>query len=251
MKIAILPLLCLPLISGVAAEVRTLFDKSFPGGFRIVELVGEESLAVARLQAYLADAKLDPPLLLHVTAADSMVSLGVLSGGKGSTEKDYAAWDHMHFARQGHEQIRALELLAIGNDAVVRIAERGKVSKVVLRGKDPTLLTVGSRHCELLTVRAYQLPHTSPSPTHVALTVWTDALPTATEALAITRELQARLHASWIQVDMRPDNWFIDDQFYPVWFPFHPANPPGSLAEYKSHGQRTCFGDPREVHCPR
>jgi hypothetical protein len=246
----------------VAAAWLTRADVIKPGivwdlqddGFRSVALVGEEVFGVDAGRKLYAKYEASAPKALVISVYPT-VEEGSLLAGKGHTDVTFDDWERMYYARHGHESLRAMQLIAIGKNAVLKIADHGHVSRVILRGDDPTIVDAGGRRCQILTLSFHHLPRPiradGQNPTIVNLDVQVDSVPDDSQAKAITRALWEKLGRVTVDVSMRADNWFIEDQSFPAWYPFAKDDGPSSLADYRSHGEVGCRSDQSEVRCSR
>ncbi|HWE49661.1 MAG TPA: hypothetical protein VG273_07730 [Bryobacteraceae bacterium] len=173
------------------------------GGFRSVSLVGEEyfgiDVAKKLLVKYADGASRLLKVLVYPTAED-----GSLLDGKAHTDVTYSDWDRMYYARHGHESLRAMEIITTGQDAVVRIADRGRLSRIVMRGKDPTIIHAGGHEAEILTVSFHRRPRSiwpdGKNPIFVIADLRVDSLPTDSQALEImraTKHVSGRLRSTY------------------------------------------------------
>jgi len=185
-----------------------IFDRK-DDWFRRIPLVGEEFFDVARLKLQFQRERQSAPRAF-VISAFATTQDAILLGGKGHTESDYGHWERLYYARHGHDAIRMMELIAINDNAVIRVADRGKVSRVVVSGTDPTIFQVGKRHCDLLQLTFQRLPHAirrdGKNPVIVRVNVQTDQLPTDSEARDIMQTIRNRLRYKIVDGDIRRDN---------------------------------------------
>ena len=175
--------------------------------------------------------------------------------GRGVTERGYAGWKEMseHWTTGEKKSLRMLELMSIGPNAIIRRVNNGAVTKTVLAGKDPTILDVNGCRGDILHVGFHRLPvsqsGSSPGPVIIGINVKTDIFPAKGQALAITYYLYKVFRHREIQVSIRSDSWFLDDPFFPAWFPFGDNFGPRNLTEFRSHREMLCWGDSRGVKC--
>src|ERR1022692_4132468 len=66
-----------------------------------------------------------------------------LMAGKGRTEVTYSDWEAEYPTNERRLRFRMMRLTTMGSDAVVQIADAGRVSRNVIRGNDPTRFSAG------------------------------------------------------------------------------------------------------------
>lgn len=234
-------------------EPEKLMD--FSGqGFRLVAFVGQEYFSPAYLEEVFERERHGSPRAFLIEAFGDRASATIFAG-KGRTEVDYPDWERMYYARSGHDSLRAMELIAIGNDSVIRVRDGRRLSRLILEGKDPTIFTVGPRSCELLQLRFTRLPRPlnpgGENTITVHVTLKTDILPNESEAKEITQELVRRLQYPVLNLNIRTDTWFIDDSSFPAWFPFSNEQGPRDAAEYRAKSSIHCFAKTGAIRCVR
>ncbi len=234
-----------------AAESGTVFDHQ-DDGFRAIVLVGGQFLGIDQLRSLFLKYEASAPKAL-VISAFSNEDDAVLMAGKGHTDVSYSDWENMYYSRRGHDTLQMSELIAIGKNVVIRTADRGRVSRVVLRGVDPTLMEIRGNRCELLKLSFHRLPRPlhadGLNPVVVKLNVRTDSFPTDSDAEEITRVIRKSLGQAAVNVAIRSDTWFIEDESFPPWYPFGRDTAPSSVEEYRSHGEIGCSGDVSGIRC--
>jgi hypothetical protein len=218
--------------------------------FRKVVVVGSEYMQITALERVLSGGKMTNSVIVMAFANPDDARLFI--AGKGHTDVTYADWAAMYRATRHRQQFRMMRLIKVADDIVVQIADGGHVSRMVLRGADPTRFPAGGKACELLDLYWYRLPRPirrdGVNPLNADAYIRTDSLPSNHEAMLITRELQKRLKHPDVMVQLRTDTWFIEDSRFPVWFPFS-HDPPPDFRAYRSRGEIFCRASASEVVC--
>jgi len=193
------------------------------------------------------------PHLLIISAFGNSEDASQTLAGKGATEITYAGVVERLQAAQARGEFKMMRYLAIGNNAMVQTVSGTKVSRSVVSGNDPTVVSAGGRAGEILHIFFNKLPRSiradGRNPVVLSIYVKTDKLPTAREAEAITRSLQRMLHHEDVRVEMRTDTWFLDDPGVPLWYPFSADQTPPTYADYRARGEMFCFVDEKGIHC--
>ncbi len=152
----------------------------------------------------------------------------------GMCEGSHLAW-RGQYDRFPKEALMAADVTSIGEDAVLRIREiDGTVNRRVLRGKDPTRVSVGEVTFEILFVTGRFRSRFEgcgvAGTLEPVLFLRTDSPLSPDICQRATSSLAATLRADHLWVHFRNDHWFICSQF-PVVFPFASREPlPSEIA---------------------
>lgn len=148
-----------------------------------------------------------------------------------------------------------VRLTAINGSAVMETADGPNVSRVVLRGTDPTIFTANGQVCKLLLLRFNRLPRSiradERNPMTVTGYVQSQQLPRPDSAKAIAVKIQEITGHPSVRVEILTDAWFIQSTFFPLWYPFMQDREPLSFSEYASRGEVFCSGNERGIRCSR
>jgi hypothetical protein len=171
-------------------------------------------------------------------------------GAKLSPSVTFATWRswlQIGFDRGVEPRAALAEVIIIGGDAVLRIRNQGKVSRVVLTARDPLVFAHGGHRFEVLhlfgrlvtappterqkRLKGRELPRVSgfdasktiPCPgcsTHIDIYVRT-AWPLDLATLdGLTKRWAKLAPDTHLQVGARPDAWFVQDNTFPILYAF-------------------------------
>lgn len=245
---------CAELISGLlslgSAEQSDVFYDWHDEGFRKIIYVGEKYIASPDPFDEESECKGFNVCVSWRFRTSSDAALVI--DGKGHMEADYREW----ISRYGHDlrrgALRAKRIIRIGPNRVEETLEQQKVSRRVLKGSDPARFSIRGVTCEVLDLAGHRLPRPirADGLNPLIVTAWlrASALPSESDAKAISRDLQRRLNHSYLSISIRTDSWFIEDPFFPVWFPFATDGPP-DYSEYRLRGEALCTTSEKDVSC--
>lgn len=233
-----------------------VLDRS-DGGLRKIVEVGDNLLNIAGIeQAYkrlVSEHERAALKYLAISAFANSDDASQYLVGKGHTDMAYDEAIQRLFEAQRRGPLRMLRLVSMGGNTVVQKTDGRTVSRTVVRGTDPTLFEAGGVRCELLEVYFNRLPRPiradgqNPVLLHVYLK--TSALPTIQAAEEVTRVIQHMLGHRNVFLNMRTDTWFIEDERFPLWYPFDTDRRPPTFAQYKSRGEAFCIADESKIRC--
>lgn len=250
----------LVLMSSIACSnvigANVVFDKS-DEGLRTIVAVGEDVLTVAGIeQAYkdlVSEQERSKLTFLTISAFENIAAASRYIRGKGHTEITYAVAVKQLLEARSRNPVPMLRLVSIGGNTVIQKTDGLTISRPVMRGKDPTLFSAGEIQCELLEVYFNRLPRAVRADGHnpVLLHVYlkTTPLPKVQQAEEVTRLIQQMLGHTDAFINMRADTWFLEDERFPVWYPFAPARKPPTYEEYKSRGETFCIAVDTKIRC--
>lgn len=229
-------------------------DRSETEGFRQMAVIGEEYLDVARLTALYRDGRRPADRVFVIYALPNPTYASSMLVGTGASDVGFDGWHNSYNLAPNHNALRMMQLVAIGNDVVVESVDGLRTSRIVVEGKDPLLFEEAGRKCQILefhwTRPLGELQKGAGTPLSVEVPVRADKLPTVPEAEAITREVERRLSYKDVFVNIRTDTWFVEDEWYPMWFPFAPGEqPPANEKEYLSKGRMACGNRGMGISC--
>jgi hypothetical protein len=188
--------------------------------------------------------QVNPPEIVIAAAFESPAGLGYVMRGKPAENMTYSKWRAALGVARMHGPYRCARLVAVGENAVIQTVDGLSVSSHVVQGRDPTNLRVGGDRVDVLEI----------FPRHVeppALVVYVEVSrrPTIPYSEKIVTALQGEMGPRRLEVYIRPDTWFIDDSFFPLWFRFQPDAKEPTLEQYKSRGEVWCEAEPGRTAC--
>jgi hypothetical protein len=144
-----------------------------------------------------------------------------------SSAESWAAW-YKAWRSAASIRWRVAEMIAIGDDAVLRIRAGRATSRVVVGGRDPLLIEVSGRRYEILHISGAK-----------RTTVYMRG-PQPFPCDDLHRILRGRIDSPVI-VKVRSDPWFVADPGFPAFYWFQSLAPP-SKEGVESAPQSTCGG---------
>jgi hypothetical protein len=250
---AVLLVIAVPQSRPDSLDHGVAWDLVQPEGFHQMMVVGPEYLNPETLKKLYQERAKPSDRFFRIDAVETRVDADHMSG-PGASDQEFQDWERRLREVRNRDSFRMMRLVAMGKDVVIETVNGSKASSEVISGHDPMRFGLGGRVCRLLEVywsRPLSPPGQGrPSPLDVKVDLMTDVLPEVSVAEKITAELQRRLNYSQVMTFMRGDTWFIDDEQFPLWFPFAPGAKPPSLQEYIAKGVMVCVGG-AEVRCHR
>jgi len=248
---------CLPL-RAQTFQPGVALDTVEKEGFHQIAVIGKEYLDVQKLRALYKSRRRETDRVFIIYALANSLDASRMLTGVGATDVEFEGWYNMYRSVPEPNKLQMMQLVAIGRDVVVEAVDGLKVSRFVLSGKDPMLFEFAGRKCQILELHwtrpLIELHKGKGTPLNVSVPLKTDTLRTVAEGEAIAREIQRRLNYLYVFVNIRNDTWFIEDPFYPLWFPFAPGEqPPTNEKEYLLRGSMSCgiaVGE-SEIGCTR
>ncbi len=160
----------------------------------------------------------------------------LLRSGKGITDYSYQYW-HDQYSDISSRLSEIAELVKIGDSATLRIRwKTGATEEIRILGENVFHGQVGGQRYDLLelTLRPV-LPHSRrpeivPS---IAIKVEEEGTLNAATADELSNYFRSRISARGLQVVIRSDSWFIDDESYPYVNPFVEAGDPPGWGTYE------------------
>lgn len=232
-----------------------VFDKRDDGMRTIFEVGAAVATPVGLQRAYkeISEAERSKLTFLSISAFRNSEDAALMLSGKGRTEITFDEAVKALRDAQKRGPLPMLRLVSIGADTVIQETDGVKISRRLLRGKDPTVFEVGRVRCDLLEVYFHRLPrpirNDGQNPLLLKIYLKTNRLPTIREARTITRVLQDTFHKRNICLNIRTDTWFLQDDAFPFWYPFAPDRTPPTFEEYKARGQMFCVADESRMRC--
>jgi len=187
----------------------------------------------------------------EITLFPSARTAALVLGGKGHTENDYASWLAQYRLAMKEPPVDMGEIVKVGQDAIARTVRDGKYEEKILSGKNPLRCEWGSRDCRIIWISIgiapAELRNRFKNPS-IRLFVRDRSVPTTEEALKISMQLQQRFHTRFLSVSFRSDEWFVEDLWFPVIYPFDERHS-ADLAKIRTAPEVVCTTDGGESHC--
>lgn len=225
-----------------------ILSESRGGAVRSIVAIGASYLEVPRLESLyrsLLTPDLPPRYAIFVTAYPDEESANSMSDAKPFEGLSFDFWrDQLLKAKRDHPW-RAARLIATAEGAVVQVAKEDHYFSTVLSGKDPTRLSVAGTNYELL--QAEYRNELRGEPAFLAC-LRADREPTVDGVRLLAEAIRAKLPAERLSITVRPDVWFVYDDF-PVWFPFSTQQQPPTWEEFRQTRVTNCDNVFLPLHC--
>jgi hypothetical protein len=162
--------------------------------------------------------------------------------GKGQYHVTFEQWTE-GFANEAKTPRPIAEMVRIGQDATLRIHRaNGKVTQIVLQGKDVFHQQNGNEHFNLLYLTLQSKSQT------VSFYLRSSSETLGKEsAQDMVRKLANGQRLPRLSVTFRRDGWFASDPAYPWFNPFNPETAPPSWAQYAAAAEIFCMADGKIV----
>jgi|SRR5271157_1195244 len=176
-----------------------------------------------------------------------------VSGKLKADELGYDWWVGL-YNKFGRKVLPAAEVLGYQGNAVLRLRDSsGTCSEIVLAGDNFLRVHLGGLEFEILkTYYAPLPPHVEPSPGDEAMVftyVRASSFPNTDQAREFSQLVLHRVQEKRVVVLFRTDDFFIDDNRFPIVYRFDPTTPPPSREQYRQSKTMYCFGDRPGILC--
>lgn len=164
--------------------------------------------------------------------------------------QDYEGW-LTWFTRHSEKAWNLAELVAISGSAVLRIRNSTGVRRLTLRGTDPLVLTFGADRVEILHF-GFEPIAVPGYVTDRGITVYARTKWHLTPHLGenVIRELRKRLPQADISLYLRNDHWFVEEPYFPTYYPFELGITPLAKQDYLSSPVLRCtYVSPEPARC--
>lgn len=227
---------------GIASDFRE------SEGFHQMLVIGPEFLSTDALKSLFNERKHPSDHVFKIDAVESREDAAHM-GGEGASDQEFGDWERRYRAVENRDTFHMMRLVAIGKNVVIETVNGLKTSREIVSGRDPLLFEENGRQCRILEIH-WSRPKIAQRHLNVTIDLQTDVLPDVADAKEITKDIQRQLDYPWVFTQMRTDTWFIDDDLFPLWFPFELGQKPPTFKEYVSRGTMRCIGSP-DVQCSR
>jgi hypothetical protein len=163
---------------------------------------------------------------------------------RGTSCGNYKQWrvDYNYFPRG---RLAAANMIAIGGNAVLRLRSAdGTVTRRVLKGEDPTQLSIDGTRFEILVIGGRRMTRFQACATAGAiepnLYIRTSGKLSRELCERAVNWLAGMLRSRHLGASFRNDYWFPCGQFFPVLYPFFPPEEPLSESAYHKSVTFTC-----------
>jgi hypothetical protein len=175
----------------------------------------------------------------------------IQSGGQPTSEK--IANFLQDVTRAGQPKRPLARLMALGRNAVLAYRDGGGLSERLLAGtRDPTQMAIAGVVCRLLHISVSEAGKAIRDTDRYGVRFYFRASPRVSHAncVSLLKRLAALTRIRYIDVEMRPDAWFIESSDYPLVPVFTQDVRPPNAAEYLLAPHLSCGLDNRgRVRC--
>jgi hypothetical protein len=184
-------------------------------------------LVLAHLQAF------ERQKVVKIAIATNSPDLLEIRRGKGMADYSYQLWAEILAERQRRRGPLAVAI-KIKGDAVVKIRDgNGASTETVLYGRNPLVSLGPGGWAETLHVGFSKVPQGRKMEVHVFLFVKTEVRLSIPQAENVVRALGQTVGVrEKLFVVLREDDWFIENEFFPVSDPFGELATPPTPAQY-------------------
>lgn len=160
---------------------------------------------------------------------------------KCQSDVNYQVWKGQ-FQEQRSRSLPGAELISYGSSSVMLFRdEAGSVGRKVLRGTDPSMIGSATCSAELLYVRPTFPSDNSRSYTEATFFLRSAREPTRQCANELGKELSRRTQLTTIDLWVRSDAWFIEDESFPIVHAYDKILNPPSETDYRASKEAGCF----------
>lgn len=134
------------------------------------------------------------------------------------------------------------EMIAVGGDVAVRYrGSSGEISRQVLSGTDPFTVEVTGESLEVVEIALVNVPlRRGPTKTHANIFLTTRAELTSEFGSRVFEALASRIPVPIASLEIRHDDWFIDNMWFPIVHPFAVSGKPPSAQQYAASPTLHC-----------
>jgi|GEM_PF-2647728 len=220
-------------LSSVSAEER-VWDMKDSAYWRRKLVVPVEDITPAKMEKT-AQEFLRLAGVRRIVVLSVFVSRGV-AAEQGAPRSNYKQWKGYYDSLPKHARVSA-HMIAISGDAVLWVRDvEGRITRRVLKGRDPTKFSVDGTAFEILYVAGRVMTKfercATPGAIEPVFYVITPAELTEELCTRAGRWLARKLEAKHLAVRFRNDQWFVPGSSFPVAYPFAPTEAPPTEAEY-------------------
>jgi hypothetical protein len=157
-------------------------------------------------------------LRLTIGTDKPTLAASLYSGPHGETAESMIA----NIRKVGQPKQPIARLLAVDNDATLSYRNQGVYSEIQLVGtRNPAMFHLQGRDYELLHFKLIKMGASlSPNPFDLHLFFKVSPTLSISSCVALTRRMLGLVKIPYLSVSFRRDVWFIQDQDYPLVFPF-------------------------------
>jgi hypothetical protein len=170
------------------------------------------------------------------------------SNCKCRTDITYDFWRAI-YDQASHQALSGGEIIAVNHSAVVRYrSASGEILRTVVGHSDPLRFNLAGCSANLLYIAP--IPFESGRGDDPELELFFQSRsPSRGCAQEVAEAVMSRLGVYLFRLHLRADAWFVEDESFPVIFPYSKSGPPPSESEYRAAHQATCYVSSKSLRC--
>lgn len=238
----------------LACAAETVYSEEFEG----VTVAGyvADSAEIEELAKKLAEAwktqSLATPRLAVIWIGTTRELCAEAAWGKGRFHIDYEWWVS-RFKREIARREPMAQVVLSQRGAGLRTRNaNGEVRRLVFWGEDPFWFSDGALRCEVLDMR---FPGMAPlklvgyKKDQALIYLRCERRPDDSTARSLASKVMSQNSLKAALVMIREDSWFIDNPFFPVFYPFESELNPPSRQEYLASRSVFCDARSADIYC--
>jgi len=173
-----------------------------------------------------------------------------LRKGKAMADFSYRLWSEVLSERTVHRRPLAVALKINGNLGFRFRDETGASGENVLCGENPFVIDSDKGRAKILHVNFSRIPRDHSSVVYISFFVEAPSPVSMADAKTYARGLKSKVQLkARILTIVRSDSWFIENEGFPVFYPFGRASTPPTLTSYICSPTIVCADTGNQFDC--